>query len=76
MKSLALLFLWNLIHKAVFSEVQDHSITCDPGSNWNNPKQVHHDSLKETHLEGPSLELESEDNESLYATDGDTHPGS
>ena len=26
--------------------------------------------------EGPSLELESEDNESLYATDGDTHPGS
>ena len=26
--------------------------------------------------EGPSLELESEDNESLYATDGGTHPGS
>ena len=49
MKSLALLFLWNLIHKAGFSEVRDHSITCDPGSNWNNPKQVHHDSLKETH---------------------------
>ena len=45
MKSLALPFHRNLTLEAVFSEVRDHGITCDHGSDTISPKRVHHDSL-------------------------------
>ena len=70
MKSLALPFHQNPICEAVYSEVRDHSITCNQGSDRRFPKQVHPNSLKRgSPPEGPSLELEPEDSESLYATD-------
>ena len=44
-ESLAPPFHRNLTHEAVFSEVRDHGITCDQGSNTMSLKRVHHDSL-------------------------------
>ena len=38
MKSLAPPFHWNPIHKAVYSEVQDHDTICDHNAKWVNPK--------------------------------------
>ena len=45
MKSLALPFHRNPTLEAVFSEVRDHGIICDHGSDTRSPKRVHHNSL-------------------------------
>ena len=71
MKSLAPPFHRNPTLEAVFLEVRDHGITCDEGSDTISPKHVRHDSLKvRPQKDKLNLELEPEDSESLYATDG------